>query len=359
MFAPRELRKFSVKALKRGRALLMKGRGAAAGPRGSSAADVGEAEIDAASPPGGIPIPSFRLRQMVGPTDPEAFDNPSGAEVYAQYGVTREQYDSVLDFGCGCGRMARQLLQQNPRPRRYVGVDIHQGMIDWCKRYLAPRDPNFQFFHHDVYAPGYAPRNTLQLGQPLPVADGQTTLVIAHSVFSHLFRTQTEYYLRELARILSPGGVAFTSWFFFDRESFPFLSEGPYCLFASEVDPTQAVLYDRKWFIEAVREAGLVVSRTTPPEIPGHQWLVFLTKRRPGELDQFPLGEDGADRICGATLKPMAKPTLSEESAAKARVIGAAASYRSTSTWPEPPPLFGVLAELDAVRKRSKGGWWR
>jgi hypothetical protein len=32
----------------------------------------------------------------------------------------------------------------------------------------------------------------------------------------------------ELIRTLHPQGVAFTTWFFFDRDSFPFLLEGPY-----------------------------------------------------------------------------------------------------------------------------------
>ena len=41
-------------------------------------------------------------------------------------------------------------------------------MIEWCQANLPPRDPNFQFFHHDVYAPDYAPGNSLQLAQPFP-----------------------------------------------------------------------------------------------------------------------------------------------------------------------------------------------
>jgi SAM-dependent methyltransferase len=97
-----------------------------------------------------IPMPPLEMRRMVGPTDPEDFDNPSGEPIYAGFGLPLDAYDSVFDFGCGCGRVARQLLQQNPRPRRYVGIDAHRGMIDWCRENLSPIDPNFQFFHHDV-----------------------------------------------------------------------------------------------------------------------------------------------------------------------------------------------------------------
>src|SRR5207244_401838 len=120
-----------------------------------------------------------------------------------------------------------------------------------------------------------------------------TSLVIAHSVFTHLYRTQSEYYLREVDRVLAPQGIAFTSWFFFDRDSFPFFREGPFSLHAGEIDPTQAVLYDRRWFLETVRLAGLGVSRTTPPEVAGHQWSVFLVRRTPETVDRFPLARKG------------------------------------------------------------------
>ncbi len=38
----------------------------------------------------------------------------------------------LLDAGCGCGRVARNLIHQPLRS--YVGFDRHRGMIDWCKR---------------------------------------------------------------------------------------------------------------------------------------------------------------------------------------------------------------------------------
>jgi SAM-dependent methyltransferase len=286
---------------------------------------------------------------MVGPTDPEEFDNPRGEPIYERFGLCHDVYETVFDFGCGCGRLARRLLQQNPRPRRYVGIDVHEGMIEWCKQNLSPIDRNFQFFHHDVYAPSYAPRNRLQLAQPFPVRDGEFSLVIAHSVFTHLLRRQTEYYLREVTRILMPRGMAFTSWFFFDRDSFPFLLEGPFCLFAGETNPTEAVLYDRRWFIATVRHLGLGVRCTTPPGVAGHQWGVFLVRRNSDTVNQFPLGEEGAEWLCGATSKAMATPAVPPEVIQKGKV--ASADSQVAPRWPEPPALFGVLAELQATRQ--------
>jgi SAM-dependent methyltransferase len=299
--------------------------------------------------PDSIPMPPSDLRRMVGPTDSEAYDNPNGEPIYAKVGLNPDAYESVFDFGCGCGRIARQLLQQNPKPRRYVGIDVHRQMLEWCQTNLTPVDPNFQFFHHDVYAPGYAPRNTLQLAQPFPVPDEGFSLVIANSVFTHLFRRQTEYYLSEVARILKPNGVAITSWFFFDRDSFPFLLTGPFCLFSSEVNPTEAVIYDRRWFIDIVRNLGLGVRSTIPPSVAGHQWYVFLIRRSVDTVDQFPLGEEKAEWLCGASLKPIAKPALSAEVIQKGKV--ASNDSQAAPQRLQPPALFGTLAELASTRR--------
>ena len=107
-------------------------------------------------------------------------------------------------------------------------------MIEWATQNYTSIDPNFTFEHHDVYSFSYATGNRLQLADRFPVDDGNFSLVIAHSLFTHLLRRQSLFYLKEIARILRPDGVAFTSWFFFDRASFPFLTNGPYSLLASE-----------------------------------------------------------------------------------------------------------------------------
>jgi SAM-dependent methyltransferase len=305
------------------------------------------------------PLPPVSMRSVVGPTAPEAFDNPSGAPIYDVFDLPPAAYDSVFDFGCGCGRLARQLLQQTPRPRRYVGLDVHREMIRWCRANLSPVDPAFQFVHHDVYSPSYAPDNRVQLAAPFPVEDKAFSLVLAHSVFTHLSRRQTDYYLHEVARILAPGGMAVTSWFFFDRDSFPFLREGPHCLVTDEDETGQAAIYDRRWFIQTVRDVGLGVWRTVPPSIAGHQWTVVLTPRQGAAADRFPLGSDGAEWLCGATARPMAVPTATANVIARNRIGEVGGGGRRHSEWPRPPALSGPLAEL-AVLRRSLAWklWW-
>ncbi len=292
--------------------------------------------------PQSIPLPPMEMRYRVGPTDPADFDNPDGNPILDAFGIPAEAYGAVFDFGCGCGRQARQMMQQKAPPRRYVGIDIQKDLIDWCRHNLTPVDKGYQFFHHDVYSPWFAPGNSLRLSQPFPVEDATFSLLIATSVFTHLTMRQTEYYLTEVARILTPEGIAYTSWLFFDRASFSFANV--YSLYTSEEDFGQAVLFDREWFLATVRKLGLAVRLTVPPQIAGHQWVVLLVKRTPGSVDQFPLGTDAAEWVSGATLKPMGRtsgPDAEKHDKSRDTVI--------TADNPQPPALFGAMAELAAI----------
>jgi hypothetical protein len=225
-------------------------------------------------------------------------------------------------------------------------------MIDWANTNLAPAAPGFEFYHHDVYSPGYAPGNSFRLADRFPVESGSVTLAIAHSVFTHLTLDQTEYYLSELARVLAPDGIAFTSWLMFDNASCPFWPGGLHCLYASEKDFSAAVLYDRGWFQKAMGRFGFTVERTILPEVPGHQWCMWLRHRKPGDVDQFPLGEEGAAFLCGATWKPVATGAVSVEArlaAATGSRHGREIATREETPHPPMPPLFGPLAHWAAL----------
>ena len=117
--------------------------------------------------------------------------------------------DRVLDFGCGAGRIAIKMLMQKVRPNRFVGVDVSQKMIEWCRQNLSVYDSNFTFYHHDVFSPVYAPDNSHNDIAPLPAEDAAFSLLVSHSVFSHLYEFQARHYLSELARVLEPGGLIY------------------------------------------------------------------------------------------------------------------------------------------------------
>jgi hypothetical protein len=136
-----------------------------------------------------------------------------------------------------------------------------------------------------------------------------------------------------------------------------------------ELDPTAAVVYDRRWLLETFRRFGLGVRLTVPPAVPGHQWLVLLEKRRANTVDRFPLGSEGTEWLCGATEKPIAQVAMSDhdrEAVVTAhdpalRPIKAAEPSGSIGPPPVPPfqygPFDAILREELEVLKRS---WtWR
>ena len=96
---------------------------------------------------------------------------------------------SILEFGCGWGRMIRLFLR-DVEPQNLSGIDCMPAAIDICK------DTN--------------PYCTFRLVDPLPPSPiGQATfdLIYAYSVFSHLSEDAHEQWLVEFNRILRPGGL--------------------------------------------------------------------------------------------------------------------------------------------------------
>jgi SAM-dependent methyltransferase len=218
-----------------------------------------------------LPIPPPEMRALVGRTDEASFDNPSGAPIFEECDTT----GAVFDFGCGCGRLARQLIQQHQQPKRYLGVDLHRGMVSWCQANLTPSAPQFHFEHHDVYYAGFNP-NAQRHSAPLPAGDGEFDLIIAISVFTHIAESTIGHYLRECARILRPDGVLRCTWFLFDKRYFPMMQEFQNALYINETDPCNAVIYDRDWLVSTLRANGLIIASASPPELRGFHWHLQL-----------------------------------------------------------------------------------
>ena len=213
------------------------------------------------------------MRTLVGGHQVDQFDNPSGAPVYPY--LHQEDYESVLDFGCGCGRVARQLIQQKPRPARYLGLDLHRGMIEWCTENLARHAKGFRFEHHDIHSAGLNPDGRAHV-LPLPLDDSEITLFNAFSVFTHTVQDQAEYYLREAVRVLRPTGALHATWFLFDKTAFPMMQDFQNALYINEIDPSNAVIFDRDWLLRTAREAGLVLTWAKPPDMRGFQWVLVM-----------------------------------------------------------------------------------
>ncbi|HEX5215246.1 MAG TPA: class I SAM-dependent methyltransferase, partial [Vicinamibacterales bacterium] len=117
--------------------------------------------------------------------------------------------DAVLDVGCGVGRIAVALTEYLSTAGRYDGFDIVPAEIEWCRRQITPRFPQFRFHLADVRNDAYNPAGATPASRyRFPFPDGSFDVAIVASVFTHLLTPDLDNYLRELARVLAPGGRA-------------------------------------------------------------------------------------------------------------------------------------------------------
>ncbi len=146
--------------------------------------------------------------------------------------------DSVLDIGCGAGRMAVPLTAWLDKGARYEGFDITPEEIRWCQKKITGRFPNFRFHHSDIYSYVYNPTGTTRASEyRFPFNDAQFDFVFLTSVFTHMLPPDLENYLKEIARVLKTGGRSFITYFLLTDESIEFIKAGRSSLpFIHELD---------------------------------------------------------------------------------------------------------------------------
>lgn len=120
--------------------------------------------------------------------------------------------DSVLDVGCGLGRIAVPLMSY--LTARYEGFDIDAKAVGWCSENITPRAPNFRFKTAEVYNNRYNPEGKAAAETfTFPYEDGAFDVAFLASVFTHLLTKPVANYLKELRRVLKPGGRCVASYF--------------------------------------------------------------------------------------------------------------------------------------------------
>ena len=173
----------------------------------------------------------FRIYCRLGtnPRPPQLF-NFVGGERYQELGLGHFENlrgiagaavdDRVLDVGCGIGRVAVHFMDYLNSDGRYDGFDIVGLGVDWCNRRIARRRRNFRFRHVDLYNAEYNPTGRLDATTfKFPYADACFSLVFATSVLTHLLPDAALNYLREMSRVLEPGGRSLVTFFVINEES--------------------------------------------------------------------------------------------------------------------------------------------
>ena len=147
-----------------------------------------------------IPIPPSQLiYRVAGHEDAGAFLH-SGKdslkdfeEALASVGAQFTDFEKILEWGCGCGRIMRHMRKIKKHAKLY-GCDIDQEAISWAKANIP-----------------FASFSICQGLPPTQYPDNYFDLILNHSVLTHLDETYQDPWLAELKRILKPGGTIILS----------------------------------------------------------------------------------------------------------------------------------------------------
>lgn len=142
----------------------------------------------------GLPLPGPDLRKDVAGTDDLKWFIQGGklgadtvVSLLEKQGISFGELNSVLDFGCGCGRVLRHLGHYENV--QLHGTDISGRGIAWCDAYL-----NFAEF------------GTNRLEPPTRYRSGIFDFIYAFSVFTHLTQELQLLWMKEMRRLLKPEG---------------------------------------------------------------------------------------------------------------------------------------------------------
>jgi ubiquinone/menaquinone biosynthesis C-methylase UbiE len=100
-----------------------------------------------------------------------------------------EDFNAILDFGCGCGRVLRHW--KSVKGPQFYGTDYNPELIDWCQKKLI----------------GLADFKVNKLTPPLAYPDEKFEFIYAISIFTHLTGDLQSTWMQELFRVLKKGGL--------------------------------------------------------------------------------------------------------------------------------------------------------
>lgn len=219
---------------------------------------------------GRILLPPDKYKNRIGGV--ELFEQMGKATLdgfITKYGLKKS--DSVLDIGCGCGRVAIPLTRYLNSNASYEGQDIDNNLIKWCKGNIMPIFPNFNFTHANVYSSVYNPNGkTLSSSYKFKFHDCTFDFVFLISVFTHMLPHDIDNYISEISRVLKKGKGCCISYFLINGNSLKSVKEkkstpeftNDYDIYwlNSLDDPEYAVAYDENFIRKLYKKYNLEIS---------------------------------------------------------------------------------------------------
>ncbi|MCK5135395.1 MAG: class I SAM-dependent methyltransferase [Bacteroidales bacterium] len=171
-----------------------------------------------------------------------------------------QPHNRVLDIGCGVGRVAVPLTGYLDGKGSYEGFDIVKSAIRWCRKRIQSRFRNFRFTHIDLKNDLYNLRTDSEAKDfAFPYSDEEFDLVFLTSVFTHMVLDDVDNYLKQIYRVLKPGGVCFATFFIMNEDSQIFMKKSGKKMFETRLDHHYLfhakvreanVAYDEKYLTE-------------------------------------------------------------------------------------------------------------
>lgn len=131
---------------------------------------------------------------------------------------------TILDMGCGCGRMAFPFSEYLSEKGKYIGFDVWSDGIEWCNENIR-KDFQFKCLHaaNNYYYEdeSSAEKNDFSLGF---IKEQTVDLVFAISVFTHLKKEDAKIYLAEISKLLKTKRCAYITCFIIDDFFFEYQS---------------------------------------------------------------------------------------------------------------------------------------
>jgi SAM-dependent methyltransferase len=189
--------------------------------------------------------------------------------ILRRYGLT--DTDALLDVGCSVGRLPIALLSFTSFHGRYRGFDVSRAHVRWAKRNLTPIAPDMTFRHLDVRSGRYNPEGRIEaVDARFPAPSEGYDVACLFSVFTHMYKDDIQLYLRELHRVLRPGGKVVASWFLYDDATYESAVAGAFpmvhrldehTIYNDPDDPLRAIAFHEHEVRRMIAAAGLQVER--------------------------------------------------------------------------------------------------
>ena len=209
-------------------------------------------------------LPPGALRDWVGHGDFKAIGEEFRG-YFVELGGLKPDH-RVLDVGCGVGRMAAPLTSYL-KGGSYEGFDVAPAGIDWCRRNITTRYPNFRFQLVDNYNKAYNPGGTHKSSDyNFPYESDSFDFLFLASVFTHMLLPDLENYLSEIVRVLKRNARCLITFHLLNAESWRLIEQKQLPYFQHELEgayvhdtdtPETGVAYEEIFVRELYQRYGL------------------------------------------------------------------------------------------------------